>query len=259
MPDFAANLSWLFRELPFLDRIGAAAEAGFGAVELPFPYDDAATRVIRRLTAAGLPVVLMNTPPPNYTGGTRGFAALPGGQDRFQRDFRRALRYADRLRPRHIHIMAGKAKGAAARDVLIENLAWAARTAPRQSLLIAPMAPADVPGYFLNDFDQAADILRELRTRNLGLLFNSHHAQAIHGDAVATYRRHAALCHHVQIAGFPGQGEPTGGEIDFDAFFAALDEAGYKGFVGAEYTPSGRTPDSLDWMRRPDEEREKVE
>ena len=121
MPRFAANLTFLFKELPFLERFEAAAEAGFDAVEVLFPYDDAASAVVHRLTAAGLPMALINTPPPNWAGGDRGFAAIPGGQARFRTDFKRALRYAERLKPRHIHVMAGLASGPAAHDTFVEN------------------------------------------------------------------------------------------------------------------------------------------
>lgn len=248
MPEFAANLSYLFRELPLLERIGAAAENRFRAVEMPFPYDTAATEVIRRLTAARMPLVLMNTPPPNYTGGPRGFAALDGGADRFRRDFKRTLRYAERLHPRHIHIMAGNASGAGAHATFVDNLTWAAAHAPRQSLLIAPMSPHQMPDYFLNDYEQAAGIIAGIRSRNLGLLFNTHHAQAITGDALATFERHAGICRHVQIAGFPEHAEPVGDKIDFQALFSVMDRVGYKGFVGAEYTPADSTAKGLSWM-----------
>ena len=130
MPLFAANLTFLFKETPFLERFQAAADAGFDAVEVLFPYDDAVGEVVRRLTRAGLPMALINTPPPNWTGGARGFAAIPGGDDRFRRDFKRALRYAAPLKPRHIHIMSGTAEGQVARDTYVSNLAWAAAEAP---------------------------------------------------------------------------------------------------------------------------------
>ena len=249
MPRFAANLTFLFKELPFLERFEAAADAGFEAVEVLFPYDDAATEIVRRMRRADLPLVLINTPPPNWAGGDRGFAAVPGGEDRFRSDFRRALRYAERLGPQHIHVMAGKAKGAVARDTYLRNLRWAAAEAPEQSLTIEPINPVDMPGYFLDRFDEAAAILDAVGAPNLHLQFDAYHAQIITGDALEAWAAHGARARHVQVAGVPGRHEPKVGDIDFAAFFAALDAGGYAGWVSGEYNPRGRTWDELDWIR----------
>ena len=168
MPKFAANLTFLFKELPFLERFEAAADAGFDAVEVLFPYDDAATEVVRRLNRSGLPMVLINTPPPNYTGGERGFAAVPGSEERFRRDFKRTMRYAERLKPQHVHIMAGAASGPQARETFVENLRWATSEAPSQSLTIEPINQIDMPGYYLSDFQLAATTIAAVGAPNLG-------------------------------------------------------------------------------------------
>lgn len=251
MPRFCANLTYLFTEYPFLERFQAAAEAGFEAVEVLFPYDDPAPDIVRRLHGCGLPLALINTPPPNYTGGARGFAALPGGTDRFQRDFRRVLRYADRLRPQHIHILSGTAEGPEASATYVANLAWAAEQAPDQSLTIEPVNQADVPGYFLSSYDQAVEILAEISAPNLSLQFDAYHAQIITGDALAAWDRFGGQVRHVQVGGVPGRHEPVAGDIDYPAFFAALDAGGYDGWVSGEYNPAKRTEDGLGWMRGP--------
>jgi hydroxypyruvate isomerase len=246
---FAANLTYLFKEYPFLERFEAAAEAGFEGVEVLFPYDDAASEIVRRLKRAGLPLVLINTPPPNWTGGERGFAAIPELEERFQQDFRRALRFAERLQPEHIHIMSGVAQGDAARETFVRNLKWAASYAPEQSLTIEPLNPAEFPGYFLNDFELAAEIIQEVDVPNLGLQFDTYHAQLITGDVIEAFRRYADIVRHVQLGGTPNRVPPQDGEADLGAFFVALDALGYVGFVGGEYKPSGRTIEGLDWMR----------
>ncbi|PRX37120.1 hydroxypyruvate isomerase [Meinhardsimonia xiamenensis] len=248
MPRFAANISFLFSELDLPERIDAAAEAGFEAVEILFPYDTPVPALRRRLEATGLPLALINAPPPNYTGGTPGFAALPGGEERFRHDFARVLRYAGALGPRHIHIMAGAAEGPEARAAFLRNLAWAAAEAPAQSLTIEPINPVDMPGYFLADFDLAAEIITEVGAPNLGLQFDAYHAHRITGDVLGTWERHRALVRHVQIADHPGRHEPGSGEIDFPAFFARLDADGYEGFVSAEYHPAGSTAEGLGWL-----------
>lgn len=249
MPRFAANLNFLYKDLPFLERFAAAAEDGFKGVELLFPYDNAAGEITSRLATFDLDLVLINAPPPNWTGGARGFAALPGGEKRFRHDFTRALRFARALGAGHLHLMAGKARGLVAKRTFIDNLAWAAQQAPGQSLTIEPINPVDMPGYFLDDFDLAGEVLDAVGAPNLGLQFDAYHAQMIAGDAAATWGEHGHRARHVQIAGTPGRHEPLRGEIDYPGFFAALDEAGYTGWVSAEYVPAGKsTAQGLGWM-----------
>lgn len=250
MPRFAASLSMLFREYPFLDRFAEARRCGFDAVELPFPYDDPVGEITSRLARHGLSLALMNTPPPNWAGGPRGFAAMPGAEDRFRSDFRRALRFAGRLRPACIHVMAGKAQGVVARATMVRNLAWAAAEAPGQALTIEPASPADMPGSFLADFETAAGIIAEVGAPNLGLQFDVYHAELITGDAFAAWQEWGRLATHVQVAGVPGRAEPDTGDFDCAAFFARLDADGYAGLVGAEYTPGQRTEDGLAWLAR---------
>ncbi len=252
MPRFAANLTFLFRELPFLDRFEAAADAGFEGVEVLFPYDDAAKDITRRLLANGLTMVLINAPPPNWTGGDPGYAAVPEARERFRHDFRRALRFATALGTQHLHIMAGEAEGDAARSCFVDNLRWAAEQAPKMSLTIEPINTEDRPDYYLRDFDQAAEILDEVSAPNLGLQFDMYHAQKITGDGMAAWQAHGARARHVQVGGLPGRGEPLGGAVDYPAFFAKLDDEGYEGWVSGEYTPTGRTEDGLGWIRTPE-------
>lgn len=250
MPKFAANISLLFAELPYLERFAAAANAGFKAVEILSPYELAAKETQRALLANGLELVLINAPPPNYTGGMPGYAAHPGGQDRFQRDIRRVLRYGEMLNVGLIHVMAGYAKGEEARETFITNLQWAADFAPRQQFTIEPLNAGDQPGYFLDDYNLAADILTAVNRPNVGLQYDAYHAQLIHGDAVQVWERFGKQAVHVQIGAAPSRCEPGSGPVDFTALFQAIDASGYRGWVSAEYRPSTlRTEDSLVWMR----------
>ncbi|PIE07690.1 MAG: hydroxypyruvate isomerase [Rhodobacterales bacterium] len=249
MPRFAANLTFLFRELPFLDRFEAAAEAGFEGVEVLFPYDDAAREITRRLKANGLEMVLINAPPPNWAGGDRGFAAVPGLTDRFRHDFKRARRFAEALGAQHLHLMAGRAQGMVARTTFVDNLKWACEQAPAASLTIEPINGQDMEGYFLNDFDQAAEILDEVGAPNLGLQFDMYHAEMITGDGMAAWKQHGHRARHVQVGGVPGRNEPLRGDIDYPAFFARLDAEGYTGWVSGEYHPTAQTKAGLLWIR----------
>ncbi|MCB1312405.1 MAG: TIM barrel protein [Sedimentitalea sp.] len=249
MPRFAANISLLFAELPYLDRFDAAAAAGFEAVEILFPYDVAAKQTKRALLRNGLDLVLINAPPPNYTGGAPGYAAVPGAEGRFRHDIRRVLRYASELKPGLIHVMAGYESGAAAQDSFVSNLQWAADLAPGQRFTIEPLNGADQPGYFLNDYALAAEVLAQVERPNVGLQYDSYHAQEIHGDALKVWEAYGALAMHVQIGAAPGRTEPGKGKMDFATLFAAIDASGYTGWASAEYVPSTkRTEDSLGWL-----------
>lgn len=248
MARFAASLTYLFTELPMLQRFAAAKRAGFTGVETLFPYDLATRELKSAIRTAGLEFVLMNSPPPNWAGGPRGFAAEPGNEARFRHDFDRALRFAQSLRVRHIHIMAGKAEGPEARRCFVENLKWATRRAPHASLTIEPINPVDIPGYFLNDFNLAQEILEEVSAPSLGLQLDVYHAHMIHGDILDTWKRHGEWVRHIQIAGWPQRHEPRQGDIDYKGFFRAIDAAGYSGWVGAEYIPETSTEAGLRWL-----------
>ncbi|AGT08171.1 hydroxypyruvate isomerase family protein [Paracoccus aminophilus] len=249
MANFAANLTYLFTELPMPLRFAAARKAGFGGVEILFPYDIATKELSGCLAGAGLDFVLMNCPPPNWAGGPRGFAAEPGGEARFRQDFDKTMALAQTLRARHVQIMAGKAAGPVARECFVNNLKWAVERAPQASLLIEPMNQTDMPGYFLSDFDLAAEIIAEVGAPNLGLLFDAYQAQMIHGDALACWQRHAAIARHIQIAGCPGRHEPRQSEISYIDFFREVSASGYAGWVGAEYIPQTTTEAGLRWLR----------
>ena len=248
MPRFAANLTMLFTEYPFLERFSAAKAAGFGAVEVLFPYDEPPKLINRQLLANDQTLALINCPPPNYTGGKRGYAAMPELQERFRSDFQRTLHYCEQLKPRIVHIMAGCAKGPAALESFVENLKWAADQAPKQTLTIEPINQTSMPGYFLSDFELAADILKKVNAPNLGLQFDAFHAQIITGNAMEAWYKYGHLATHVQVASAPARNEPDVGEIDYPALFKQIDADGYDGYVSGEYTPLGRTEDGLKWL-----------
>lgn len=241
----AANLNSLWRELPYLDRFAAAADAGFDGVAVPLPYDMPAKDTRRASLSCGLPVVQISGPPPNYTGGPCGYAAVPGLEQRFRYDLRRALRYCDALKVPVLHIMAGLADGAEALATLLSNLNEAVDAVPEGVVLT--LEPQAQQGAFLNDYGRAVEIIEQIGSPNLGLQFHTRHAQLLHQDAVAVYKENARFIRHVQIGDAP-VGAPGTGEIDFPAVFGALQEHGYAGWIAADYPADGQTEDSLTWM-----------
>jgi hydroxypyruvate isomerase len=247
MPRFAANLTMLFTEVPALQRPELAAQAGFDGAEILFPYDHPPGEWERAL--AGLPVALINTPPGDWAAGDRGFAAVPGEERRFREGFLRAAEVAARLGAARIHVMAGVARGPQAEAALVENLSWACAQAPGQALTLEPINPDDMPGYFLNDFDQAARILDDLGQPQVSLQFDLWHAARLEGDAARVWARHQGRVGHVQIAGFPGRNEPGGGGFDLAGLCRALDEGHPGVWIGAEYRPARATVHGLAWLR----------
>lgn len=248
MPRFAANLARLFTELPFDNRFAAAARAGFQGVEIPYPYDMSASRLAQLSSDSGLDIVSINTPPPNWAGGPRGFAATPGLEKRFRSDFDRALRISEALRSHQIHVMAGPAEGRHARQTFVENLAWACARAPDMNFNIEVMNQEDYPGYFLTCFDLATDILAEIDSPRIGLNFDTYHAQKIAGDPLSLWQRYSHHIHHIQIAAAPRRHEPNEGAFGFTSFFAELDQAGYQGWITADYDPEHLTAQGLGWL-----------
>jgi 2-dehydrotetronate isomerase len=246
MPRFAANLTMLFTEVASLQRPELAAQAGFDGAEVLFPYEHPVADWARALN--GLPLALINTPPGDWAAGDRGFAAVPGEERRFRDGFLRAAEVASRLGAERIHIMSGVARGPLAEQCFRENLAWAAAQAPAQKLTVEPINPDDMPGYFLNDFDQAARLLEDLGLATLGLQYDLWHAARIHGNATAVWRAHRSRISHVQIAGFPNRNEPGGGGFDLPGLCAELDAADEAVWIGAEYRPARATVHGLGWL-----------
>lgn len=254
MPRYAANLSMLFNEVPFLDRFAAAARAGFDAVEFLFPYDYEPDDIAARLSSNGLTQALFNLPPGRWADGERGLAALPGREDEFAASVQLALPYARATGCKRLHAMSGitppNADPARMRETLVNNLRLAARAVATDgvTLLIEPINSRDMPGYFLNLPQQAIDIIEEVGESNLALQLDLYHCQIMQGDLAKTMAKHIGRVGHVQIAGVPDRHEPDSGEVNYNFLMRRLDELGYSGFVGCEYRPRGRTEDGLGWL-----------
>lgn len=250
MPRFAANLSMMFTEYPFLERFAAARAAGFDAVEYLFPYDFEPAEIKSALDAANLTQALFNAPPGDWEAGERGMAAVPGSSPEFQTSIGTALRYAAELKPHRMHVMAGNAAGKGAQATYVENLRWLTEHAPDQQFVIEPINTRDMPSYFLNKSDQAVAVIEAVGAPNLQLQFDLYHTQIMEGDLTRRLERLIGYIGHVQIAGVPDRHEPDQGEFNMTHLFEVLDRVGYDGWVGCEYRPAGRTEDGLGWFHR---------
>ncbi len=254
MPKFAANLSMLFTELPFLDRFEAAAEAGFRGVEYLFPYAFPKEALAERLARHGLVQVLHNLPAGNWEAGERGIACHPDRVGEFRDGVGRAIDYAHALGCTQINCLAGVAPAgvaeAALRDTFVANLRFAASQLAEAGirLLIEPINTFDIPGFYLNRTAQAAEILDEVASDNLFIQYDIYHAQRMEGELAATIARHLPRIAHIQLADNPGRHEPGSGEIHYPWLLRHIDGLGYAGWIGCEYKPAGLTRAGLGWL-----------
>jgi 2-dehydrotetronate isomerase len=269
MPRFAANLHYLFTEVPFPARFEAAARAGFTGVEFQVPYDYPAPELRARLRENGLSMALFDAPMGNWAAGDRGLAAVPGREREFRESLPRVLEYAAALDCDTVHVMAGvvglAADYAAAERVYIDNLRHAAQLLGDHgvAVVIEPInnklglvqdgpsyTTRGMHGYFLNHTAHARRILAEVDSDNLFLHLDFYHMQMLEGHLADTLREHLGVTRHFQIAGVPGRHEPDVGEINYRYLFDLMDELGYRGWVGCEYRPRAGTLDGLGWAAR---------
>ncbi len=254
MPRLAANLSMMFNEWPFLERFGKAKEAGFAAVEYLFPYEHPAEDIGAALHGNGLTQALFNLPPGDWAAGDRGIAALPARQDEFRAGVATVLNYAAATGVKRLHVMSGHGTrdNKAARGSYVDALRFACDQAGPMGIdiLIEPINGRDMPGYFMNDFNFAADLIAELGLPNLKLQFDIYHRQIIHGDVLTGLKSLFPLIAHVQIASVPARNEPGTGELDDVRVLKELDALGYTGFVGCEYRPAAGTLAGLTWREK---------
>jgi hydroxypyruvate isomerase len=219
---FAANLSMLFNEVPFLERFGAAAEAGFKGVEFLFPYEHPPEAIQEQVLKHNLEIVLFNMPPGDWAAGERGLASSPGRED-----------------------------PAACKATLISNLKYAAdRLAPYGiTVLLEAINHRDIPGFFVNTQAECYEICAAVGAPNLRMQIDLYHMQIMEGDLATKIRRYLPHCGHIQIAGPPHRHEPDTGEINYPYLFRLLDELGYDGWIGCEYRPASSTTSGLRWLR----------
>lgn len=259
MPRFSANLSFLFGEVPFLERFGEAAHAGFRAVEFAFAYEYRIQEVVEQQREHRLDVVLINAPAGDWEAGERGLASAPGREHEFVAGVANALQYAKALGCPRIHVMAGvlpadadDAERERRMRTYVRNLRYACSEAAAQrvTILIEAVNPRDMPGYLLTTQAQAHAVRSEIDVSNLKVQMDCYHAQIVEGDLTEKLRRYLPHIGHVQIAGVPGRHEPDVGEVNYGYVFKLLDELKYDGWVGCEYRPAQGTAAGLTWLYR---------
>jgi 2-dehydrotetronate isomerase len=253
MTRFSANLGFLFTEVPEVERVAAAAAAGFKAVEMHWPYQVPAAEMRNALSRSQVTMLGLNTPVGNAAAGDFGLAALPGRESEFQQALDQAVSYGHAIEAAAVHCMSGLVTADAASEAehtFVTNLKLAADKAAQagMTVLIEPINHRDKPGYFLHSIEQAASIIDQVGRRNVKIMFDCYHTQIMQGDLTRRLKDYLDLIGHVQIAAVPSRAEPDEGEIDYKHICRFLDGLGYEGWIGAEYKPRARTEDGLDWL-----------
>lgn len=253
MPVLAANISLLFREYPLIERIGAAAQAGFRAIECLWPYEIPADAFRAELGKHGVTFALANTPLGTTDDPHFGLAAAAGREAEFAKLIDRTLRYAEAAGARRIHVMVGEWPATAQNHAaLVRNLRSVAGRAQDAgvTLCIEPINARDRPAWHLKTTAQARAVIDEVGSPAVKMLFDIYHVQIIEGDLIRRIESLFDCIGHVQIAGVPERHEPDEGEVNIQAILATLDRLNYTGFVGCEYNPRHRTGDGLGWAAR---------
>ncbi len=255
MPRFAANLAMMYNEVGFLDRFEAASRSGFTGVEYLFPYSFDRDELAERLNRYGLTQVLFNLPPGNWRAGDRGIACLPDRVQEFRDGVAQALEYAQALGCRQLNCLAGiRPEGVELHTVqatLVSNLRLAADQLEKAGvrLLIEPINTRDIPGFYLCHSQQALDVIERTGSDNIALQYDIYHMQVMEGDLAMTIASNLRQIGHMQVADNPGRHEPGSGEINYPFLFGFIDEHGYTGWIGCEYSPAAKTEDGLGWIK----------
>jgi len=255
MPRFSANLTMLFNEVDFLNRFERAAKAGFKGVEYLFPYGWSKEQLVNELGRHGLQQVLHNLPAGDWQAGDRGIACLPGRAGEFQDGVGKAIEYAKALKCPRLNCLVGKTPQGVStekiRQTLVNNLRFAAAAIEKEEIrfLIEPLNDRDAPGFYLVHTWEAIQLMKEVNHPNLWLQYDIYHMQIMEGNLTKTIQENLGRIAHIQIADNPGRHEPGTGEINFINLFLSIDEMGYDGWIGCEYTPAGKTEDGLQWIQ----------
>ncbi|MEZ9505873.1 2-oxo-tetronate isomerase [Vibrio cyclitrophicus] len=255
MAKFAANLTMLFTEVPFLERFEKAHQAGFKAVEYLFPYVFEAEELSEKMQKFGFEQALFNMPPGDWDAGERGFAAIPGREDEFKASVDNALMYAKALGCKKVHAMSGLLDERFTKEqhveTFISNIRFAADQFAEQNieLMIEPLNSRDVPNYFIAHQRDAVELIKLVDRPNVKLQLDLYHAQIMDGDLSTLIREVAAYTGHIQIASVPERHEPSEGELSYPHLFSVLDDSGYQGWIGCEYNPRGTTEEGLGWVK----------
>jgi hydroxypyruvate isomerase len=254
---FSANISILFKQVPFLERFGRAAEAGFSAVEFWWPSGEDLGAVEKAVKDAGLRVALMNFDAGDMPNGDRGLAGDPEREGQFRENVPVALELARKLGCQRLNALVGHEIAGMDREEQLalarRNVGFAADEAAKFNVevLVEAVNTFENGPYLLYTTAQVVGFVKSVGRENVKIQHDLYHMQRMEGNLVANLREHVGIIGHVQIADSPGRGEPGTGEIHYPYVLTALEDLGYSGYVGLEYNPTTETTEeSLSWLPR---------
>jgi hydroxypyruvate isomerase len=253
----SAHISWLFRERPYEERVGAASRAGFGLIETAWPQAAERELLPTALAEHGLGVALLNCPAGETERGERGFINDPDRRDEAELGFIAAAELAERLGAPSLNLLVGRALPhlglARQREAVLEVLRSIAPEAHARGLrlLLEPLNEIENPGYLAPTPQLAVELISDSGCEDVGLLLDVYHVARAGEDPAAAIARHAGVIGHVQVSDVPGRGQPGTGALDIWGILERLDASGYTGSVGLEYEPQGTTETSLAFLEDP--------
>jgi len=251
---WSAHISWLFGELPYLERVGAARRAGFDWIETAWPNPHDAALLPRAVTEHGVGVALLNCPAGDVAGGERGFINDPSRGEEAEQAFLAAADLAGRLGARSLNLLVGRSLPgvglARQRDCVVAVLRSLGPQAAARGLrlLLEPINALENPGYLAPTPEDAIELIERSGVDGLGLLLDVYHVACAGGDPFMAIDRAGGLIGHVQISDWPGRGQPGSGSLDMWGILEHLGASGYAGAVGLEYEPRGTTEASLAFL-----------
>lgn len=256
MLKFSANLSMLFCERPLIERFAAARAAGFSAVEIQFPYELTIDAIRHELVRNELQLVLINVPAGDLMQGGDGLAGIPGREQAFRHAVMDALRYAEALQVPTVNVLAGREPAgvplAHCVSTLASNLRHATETLHSIGIttVMEAINTVDMPRFILHSIAQMQAMLDTVNHPALKMQFDCYHMQRMQEDVKLSLQDNIQHIGHIQFADTPGRHEPGTGSMDYDEIFALIRDLPYHGWCGAEYRPSGKTENTLDWFHQ---------
>ena len=256
MIKLAVNLSMIFTEVPLIERFALAQAQGFKHVEIQFPYELSIEQIQSQLTMHDLTLCLINLPAGDLMQGGNGLAGVPGMELEFHRGLEQAIQYATALNVPSVNILAGKqpldSDLLPCLNTLSSNLKLACHRLSDHHIqpVFEMINSTDMPRFLVQNIAQAQEMLEAVQHPALKIQYDCYHMAMMGEDVIQCFQNNRQHIAHIQFADCPGRHEPDTAELNFTAFFQAIAQSGYTGFVAAEYVPSQISLQSLQWKQR---------
>ena len=252
--NWAVNLSLIFTEVPLLERFAQAKACGFDAVEIQFPYEEAAEDLKAAADAADVEIILFNIPAGDLMGGGEGLAAVPEMRSTFEQALEQAIAYGRVLKPRWINLLSGRNKNKSQSSLYYETLVGnVAKTLERFShedfdLVVEAINNKDMEDFIICQFADLSQLKKQPGCEGIKFQYDIYHMARMNEPVVEQLTSHIDFIGHIQFADCPGRHEPGTGSFHLDEIFQLINSLPYQGWCAAEYNPSCPSEESFDWL-----------